>query len=108
MIDADRLLVVMLVGIGLLIVVPVVATGAWLAGLDGSGPLGGTVGPLWWLVGWVGLAVVVVATGVLGVRLISSTDDTTDEALRELRIAYARGEVDDEEYEKRYERLKEE
>jgi putative membrane protein len=50
------------------------------------------------------LAALVVA-GYLVYRGVVQSSDSTDRALDELRVAYARGELSDEEYENRRERL---
>jgi putative membrane protein len=51
---------------------------------------------------------VVVGAGYLAYRALTDGDDATDPAMEELRTAYARGEIDDEEFERRRERLESE
>lgn len=60
-----------------------------------------------WVVIWLLLLLVIVVGAVLFHRF-STGDDTasTDRAIEELRVAYARGELSDEEYEARLERLR--
>ena len=59
----------------------------------------------WWLfVGLLGRVLtllVVVGVGYFLYRALTEPDGGTDEAMDELRLAYARGDIDDEEYERR-------
>lgn len=75
--------------------------------VDGGQPPGpggfGGAAPMWMLGFWLVGLLLVVGIGYLLYRSISR--DTGDPALEELRQAYARGELTDEEYEKRRERL---
>ncbi len=62
----------------------------------------------WWFASILVLLFLLVAIGFVFFQLLIRGDGTDeDTALEELRVAYARGELDDEEYEKRYERLRE-
>lgn len=79
--------------------------GAWDHGMWGTGDAAS---------GWaivIGVAMqllflaVVVGGGYLLYRTLTERTETTDTALEELRTAYARGELSDEEFERRRERL---
>jgi putative membrane protein len=83
-------------------------------GMMGGGMWGGHmwsdggVSGWWLLVGLLGRVLtllVVVGVGYLIYRALTESDDGTDEAMAELRLAYARGDIDDEEYERRRETL---
>ncbi|GAB6880116.1 hypothetical protein JCM17823_23900 [Halorubrum gandharaense] len=65
-------------------------------------------GGMWWpwLLMWLVLLVVVLGGGYLVVNAIRSQEtEASDEVLEQLRLAYARGDLSDEEYEQRRERL---
>ena len=86
---------------------PMMGMGWWMHGPVGSdgqvGP-GGFGGGTTWMFGfWIVGLLVVVGIGYLLYQATSSGVD--DPALEELRRAYARGELSDEEYEERRERL---
>lgn len=72
-----------------------------------NGMWGGTQ-PIWgWLLIWVVLFVVLLGGGYLLYRTLEEPKTNgTDAALEELRLAYARGELSDEEFEKRVSRLR--
>lgn len=75
--------------------------------LAGFGHMGwtGTTGMGWsWLLGWATVLLIVLAGGYLLSRALVRSDGS-DAALQELRTAYARGEMDTEEFEERRERL---
>ena len=66
-------------------------------------------GGLWqWLVSW--LVVLLIAVGVVYVlyRGVTGAGSEEDAALEELRLAYARGDLSDEEFEERRQRLERE
>lgn len=75
-------------------------------GMWGSGMTDGAAG--WWFLVALGTRLVVlgviVAAAYLAYRHVVAADDT-DRAIEELRHAYARGDLTDEEYEQRRERL---
>ncbi|MFB6091522.1 MAG: SHOCT domain-containing protein [Haloquadratum sp.] len=83
-------------------------------GWMGSGAMGGVTG--WWLLVAVLWRLLILAAVVGGAYLLyramvgegSGPGDGADSAIEELRRAYARGELSDEEYEKRRERLENE
>ncbi len=105
-----RLATIVLVAIAVLVVLPMAFMGF---GMMGFGPMmGGTWGH-GTVPGWLPLVAVlmqllfvaaVVGGGYLLYRAIAGGDDT-DRALEELRLAYARGDLSDEEYEQRRDAL---
>lgn len=110
-----RLAAIVLVAIAALAVLPMafmgfgtMGFGPMTGGPGGHGMWGGGAAP-----GWLPLVAVllqllfvaaVVGGGYLVYRAIAGGDDT-DRALEELRVAYARGELSDEEYERRRDAL---
>lgn len=93
-------------GVTMLFAWPTMGFGWWMHGPDGAAGPGEFDGaaPAWMLGFWlVGLAVAL-GFGYLVYRAVSNS--SRDPALEELRRAYARGELSDEEYERRRERLK--
>ncbi len=82
--------------------------GGWMHDTWMHGGTGGTV-PWWmWGMGLLGqllVLAVIVAGGVLLFRALRDGSDGGDTALGELRRAYARGDIDDEEFDRRRERL---
>jgi putative membrane protein len=86
---------------------------AWpMIGLWGGGHMwNGTTGVGWvtMMVLWLVPLAVVLGVGYLLYRaLVGSSSRESDRALEELRVAYARGELSDEEFEQRRERLRRE
>ncbi|EFW93515.1 hypothetical protein ZOD2009_03852 [Haladaptatus paucihalophilus DX253] len=78
--------------------------GGWMMGGQ-YGPGYGAM-PVWgWLVMLVPLGLLV-ALGYLAYRVLRSGEHGTDPALAELRMAYARGDISEEEFENRRERLR--
>ncbi|USZ72636.1 SHOCT domain-containing protein [Natronosalvus halobius] len=107
--DAVRSLLILL---AILVLVPFVAMaifwpamGMWGGGHMGSGPWDGTGMPWSWLAMWALLLAIVVASGYLLYRALTSRGGETDPALEELRLAYARGNLSEEEFETRRTRL---
>jgi len=78
-------------------------SGGWMAGgRGGAAPLWGVGMVLLWLA-------VVAGAGYVGYRAFAGPGGRgTDPALRELRVAYARGDLSDDEYERRRETLERE
>ena len=75
----------------------------WNGGMNGSGVLG------IWIVMWLVLLLILLGGGYLLYRTLTRPDrDTTDAAVEELRLAYAHGELSDEQFEERRERLRRE
>lgn len=100
-----------------LVVIPVFGIGF---GIMGAGPMMvGTWSDHMWGAGGVSGLMVIFSLGMplgflagvviavyLSYRALTSQDSSSDPALEELRSAYARGELSDEEYDRRRERLK--
>lgn len=84
--------------------------GMWGGGQMGPGGMGNGMGPTgWWIVAWLPLLLLLVGGGYLLYRVTGGTGgDQSDQALEELRVTYARGELSDEEFEQRRERLRRE
>jgi putative membrane protein len=79
---------------------PMMGGGTW-----GGGMWDGGTAPGWWLlVGLLGRVLtllVVLGVGYLLYRALTESGGETDEAMETVRLAYARGDIDDEEYERR-------
>lgn len=115
--DDRNLLLLLLIVFGVFVLFPVLFAGFGLMGVGGM--MGGTLGGHMWdggATGWiplVGLAMqflfllVFLAGGysVYQALVGDGEADGTDPAIEELRSAYARGELSDEEYENRREEL---
>ena len=100
---------VVLLLVAAVILLPLLTMGLG-GGMMGGGMMGGrmwsdgSVSGWWLLVGLLGRVLtllVVVGVGYLIYRALTESDGGADEAMDELRLAYARGDVDDEEYERR-------
>lgn len=113
--DGQRLGLLLLVALGVLVLFPLLFMGIGMMGVGGM--MGGAWGGHMWdggtATGWfplVGLAMqllfvlVLVAGAYLLYRAVTGTDGH-DPAIEELRSAYARGELTNEEYENRREAL---
>lgn len=114
--DDTRLITILLVILGAFVIVPTFFMGF---GMMGFGPMmGGTgSGGMWGdgtIPGWlftVGVVAqllflaAVVGGGYLIYRAVAGSERDSDRALEELRLAYARGELTDDEYEQRREVL---
>lgn len=106
--DADRLLWFIILLLAGVILVPMVLMGLFMPAMDAHWSTGDGVMGVWWFGAWLVMLAVFFGIGYLLYRMVVGSDVSTgDSAVEELRSAYARGEIDDEEYEKRYERLKE-
>jgi putative membrane protein len=85
----------------MLFALPFMGAGMGWGGMAGMGTMG-----VW---GWVGPLMALVVLAVGGYLLYGTVSGSgSDPALEELRSAYARGEMGDEEFEKRRERLRKE
>ncbi|SDM18449.1 putative membrane protein [Halogranum gelatinilyticum] len=81
--------------------------GMWGWGHMADTGMWGVGGGSWvWVMMWVIPLVLIGGLGYLFYRSLSGVvDESTDPALEELRIAYARGDISDEEFERRRQRL---
>jgi putative membrane protein len=82
-------------------------TGSMMGGM-GSGGMWGAGGSFGWMLGGAGMLIflaLVIGIASLSYRALTTQDGGTDTALEELRVAYARGDLSDEEYEQRRTRL---
>lgn len=106
----DATTVVLLV-LGALIVLPVLVMGIGFGGMMGYGGMMGGYGTTsgWWpLVGMLVQLVfllVLLGGGYLLLRRVTESRPSRSPAMEELRMAYARGDLTDEEFEARRERL---
>lgn len=83
---------------------PMMGMMGWWGGMTPG--TGTSVSPIWGLGSMLLVLVVVLGVGYYLVRsLAGTTEGIADPALEELRVAYARGDLSDEEYERRRERL---
>ncbi|MXR43254.1 SHOCT domain-containing protein [Halobaculum sp. WSA2] len=113
--DDTRLITIVLIIIGAFVLFPMFFMGF---GMVGAGPMmGGTWGhmwgdgtiPTWMVIAGIIMQLLFLATlvggGYLLYQAITGNESASDQALEELRLAYARGELTDEEYEQRREAL---
>lgn len=104
----DSLVRAVLLVVAVVLLVPLLLM-LFMMPLAGFGHMGwaGTGGAGWpWLLMWGSLLVLVIGGGYLLYGAIARSDDRyPDAAIEELRTAYARGEIDTEEFEERRERL---
>ncbi|SFG14652.1 putative membrane protein [Halopelagius inordinatus] len=111
----DRRLVTIALVVGAIVLLPVflvgfgmLGFGSMMGGTWGGGMRGTGAMPGWVLVGIVVrilLLAALVAGGYLLYRAVTGGETDSDQALEELRLAYARGELTDDEYETRREAL---
>ena len=112
MASENTVLRILLVIVAVVVLVPVLMMafmmpmmGMWGWGHMDGGTWGGSNATWMWLLMWlVGLAVVA-GVGYLLYRVVRGSVRGADPAVEELRAAYARGDLSDEEYERRRERL---
>jgi putative membrane protein len=99
----DTTTIVLLI-LGAIIVLPVLTMGMGFGGMMGYGGTGG-----WWpFAGMLVLPIfllVLLGGGYLVFRRASETQESRNPAMEELRTAYARGDLSDEEFEARRDRL---
>lgn len=113
--EDTRLVKIALVLLAAFVVLPMVAMGFALIGfgsmMGGSdhGMWGAGMAPGWMTLLGILLQLLFIAAlvggGYLVYRAVAGSDAETDQALEELRLAYARGDLTDEEYERRREKL---
>ncbi|GAB7020943.1 SHOCT domain-containing protein [Halostagnicola bangensis] len=111
--NSDFLRIVVLVVATVVLVPLLLMVFAWpMMGMWGGGHMwndGAQTGPAgtWmWLLAWLPLLLILLVGGSLLYRAVVSPRETEeDPALEELRIAYARGNLSDEEFEQRRKRL---
>jgi len=110
--DDTRLVTVLFLIIGAFVIFPIIfmgfgmmGFGPMMGGMWGSGMWGGGTVPGWLFI--VGIVMqllflaAIVAGGYLVYRAVVGGESDSDQALEELQLAYARGDVTDEEYEQR-------
>ncbi|NHN49267.1 SHOCT domain-containing protein [Halostella sp. JP-L12] len=114
--DETRLITIVLIIIGAFVLFPMFFMGF---GMMGAGPMmGGTWGghmwgdgtmPTWMVITGIVMQllflIALIGGGYLIYRAIAGNKSSSDQALEELRLAYARGELSDDEYEQRREAL---
>lgn len=106
----DTTTIVLLI-LGALIVLPLLTMGMGFGGMMGYGGMMGQYGDTggWWpLVGMVvplAFLLVLLVGGYLVLQRVTGDQTSRDPAMEELRSAYARGDLSDEEFEQRRERL---
>ncbi|WP_248897106.1 SHOCT domain-containing protein [Haloplanus halobius] len=114
--DDTRLVTILLIVIGAFIISPMffmgfgmMGFGPMMGGMWGGGMWGDGTMPGWMFVVGIVMQLLFLATLVAGGYLLYSavagSERDSDRALEELRLAYARGELTDEEYEQRREAL---
>lgn len=119
-----RLVTILLIIVGAVVIVPMFAMGFGMMGVSpmmggtwdghmGDGYMwGGGAMPGWMFILGVVLQLLFLAAiiggGYLIYKEVVGTENDTDQALEELRMAYARGDLSDDEYERRRETLQRE
>lgn len=112
----DRLLRIVLVALAVLVFLPALYMGFGMMGTGSmmGGMWGGPWGEAGTMSGWMVIVAIVsqllfiillVGLGYLVYRMITGSTESSDRAIEELRAAYARGDLSDEEYERRRETL---
>ena len=110
--DDTRLVTIVLIIIGAVILFPIVLTGSgmlsfgpMMGGMGGGGMWGDGTMPGWMFIAGIVMQLLFVAAliggGYLIYQAVTGSESDSDQALEELRRAYARGELTDEEYEQR-------
>lgn len=106
----DELVRALLVVVAVVLLAPLLMMVlAWpMMGLWGGGHMWTGRGATWvWLSMWLVLLLILAGGGYLLYRAIGGRrGEETDAAIEELRLAYARGELSDEEFEERRQRLR--
>lgn len=107
--DTDNLLRALLVLVAIVLLAPLLGMAVFVPAVFGLGPgamMGHGGAGVWWLFSGLVPLVLLVGAGYLLYSALGSDRDRTDPAIEELRAAYARGDLTDEEFEARYERLR--
>lgn len=119
-----RTVTIVLLALGALVLLPALVVGFGMLGIGMMG-YGGMMGGMWgggmgsttavpgwayllWMFARILLLVVVIGAGYLLYRGLVGDESEDDAALEELRLAYARGDLSDDEYERRRETLRRE
>lgn len=109
--DRNRIWVVLAL-VAALVIVPTFGmmwAGPMMGGMWGTGMWGVDRASGWMFIVGMGMQLLVLAVIVgaiyLGYRAVTTPGESTDPAVAELRAAYARGDLTDEEYERRRDRL---
>ncbi|WP_232700663.1 SHOCT domain-containing protein [Halobacterium wangiae] len=106
----DTTTIILLI-LGAIIVLPLLTMGMGFGGMMGYGGMMGESGPTsgWWpFVGMLvplGFLLVLLGGGYLVFRRVAESESSRDPAIEELRTAYARGDITDEEFEARRDKL---
>lgn len=106
-----RLITILLIIVGAFVIFPMLfmGFGPMMGGMWGGGMWGGGTTPGWMFVIGIGMQLLFLAAlvggGYLIYRAVASSERNSDQALEELRLAYARGDLTDDEYEQRREAL---
>lgn len=118
--DNTRLVTIVLAILGAIVIFPILFMsfgmmgGMWGGGMWGGGMGGGGMWADGTVPGWVFVVGIVmrllflaalIGGGYLVYRAVTGSESDSDQALEELRLAYARGELTDDEYEQRREAL---
>lgn len=103
---------IILLLLGAIILLPLITMGMGFGGMMGYGGMMGQYGRTggWWpLIGMLVqllFLLVLIGGGYLLFRRMTETQSSRSPAMEELRLAYARGELSEQEYEERRERLR--
>ena len=103
--NTNRLIVIALVALALIVFLPMLFMGGGMMGYRSPmmGWMYGTTTPSWMLVvgvlGQLLMVALVAGLGYLGYKALTGTQ--SDTAIEELRTAYARGDIDDDEFDRR-------
>lgn len=113
--DNTRLVTIVLAIVGAIVIFPILFMslgmmgGMWGGGMWGSGMWAEGTVPGWVFVVGIVMRILFLAAliggGYLVYRAVTGSESDSDQALEELRLAYARGELTDDEYEQRREAL---
>lgn len=106
--DADRLIWVVLLLVVFILLAPMLLMFTVIPAMGPEWMNGGHGMTGWWFGSILILLFLLIAVGLIFYYILIGDETSSDDvAIEELKVAYARGDINDEEYEKRYERLKE-